>query len=141
MVDEGSLDAVLAEHVWEHLTPTEGEVAAVHCFRFLRPGGYVRAAVPDGLHPSAEYRQWVRPSGVGPGADDHKVLYNYRTFGALFERAGFSVELLEYFDEQGRFHEQPWDPALGMIHRSSRLDDRNRGGTLAYTSLVLDARK
>jgi predicted SAM-dependent methyltransferase len=139
--DEASLDAILAEHVWEHLEGEEGARAAAQCCRFLRPGGYLRAAVPDGLHPSSEYLDWVRPGGVGPGANDHKVLFTYRTFSQLFERAGLRVELLEYFDEQGEFHERSWDPALGIIHRSRRFDRRNQNGSLEYTSIVLDARK
>ena len=50
-----SLDAILAEHVWEHLTPNEGIVAAKNCFDFLKPGGHIRIAVPDGYHPEADY--------------------------------------------------------------------------------------
>lgn len=46
-----SIDAILAEHVWEHLTAEDGVVAARHCFEFLAPGGYLRWAVPDAFHP------------------------------------------------------------------------------------------
>ncbi|MBI4543860.1 MAG: methyltransferase domain-containing protein [Gemmatimonadetes bacterium] len=135
------IDAVLAEHVWEHLAPEEALEAARNCYRYLRPGGYVRAAVPDGLHPDAGYRDWVRPGGSGPGADDHQVLYTYRGLSDLFQAAGFRVELLEYFDENGHFHYRDWDPQDGMIRRSSRFDERNRDGRLNYTSIILDARK
>ncbi len=139
--DDASIEAILAEHVWEHLTPAQGFVAAQTCFRFLRPGGRLRVAVPDGLHPDREYIDWVRPRGRGPGADDHKVLYTYTTFRELFERAGFEVRLLEHFDEQGEFCAHAWDPQEGMIHRSHRFDPRNAEGRLRYTSLILDAVK
>jgi predicted SAM-dependent methyltransferase len=139
--DEASLDAILAEHVWEHLSPDEGARAARTCFQYLRPGGYVRAAVPDGLHPSSNYREWVRPGGVGAGAHDHRVLYTYRTFSEQFEQAGFDVDLLEFFDENGVFHGTDWDEHLGKVHRSRRFDERNTGGTLAYTSIIVDARR
>ena len=33
-----SVHAILAEHVWEHLTPQQGLVAAKTCFQFLKPG-------------------------------------------------------------------------------------------------------
>jgi predicted SAM-dependent methyltransferase len=135
----GSLDAILAEHVWEHLTLEEGFVAAGRCFAYVKPGGYVRAAVPDGLSPDTAYLDLVRPGGSGAGADDHKVLYTYRTFAEVFEASGFRVELLEYFDEDGEFHYREWSPEDGMIHRSSRFDERNGNGRLAYTSVVLDA--
>src|SRR5882672_11645882 len=47
-----SLEAVLTEHVLEHLTPNEADEAARNVFEFLRPGGYWRIAVPDANNPS-----------------------------------------------------------------------------------------
>jgi predicted SAM-dependent methyltransferase len=138
---ENSIDAILAEHVWEHLTPEQGLVAARNCLRFLKPGGYLRAAVPDGFHPDPTYIEWVRVGGTGAGADDHKVLYTCETFRGLFEQAGFEVEPLEYFDSAGAFHAVEWDPDAGKIHRSKRFDERNQNGQLNYTSIIVDARK
>jgi predicted SAM-dependent methyltransferase len=138
---ENSIDAILAEHVWEHLTADQGFLAAQNCYRFLRPGGYLRAAVPDGFHPDPAYSEWVRPGGTGAGADDHKLLYNHESFGRLFETAGFRIEPLEFFDSGGQFHAADWDPAQGKIERSKRFDERNKSGRLAYTSVILDARK
>ncbi|MGB7537972.1 MAG: methyltransferase domain-containing protein, partial [Anaerolineales bacterium] len=137
----GSIDALLAEHVWEHLTAEEAFLGAQLCHRYLKPGGYLRIAVPDGYHPDPEYIAWVRPGGCGAGAEDHKVLYTHASARALFERAGFEVRLYEYFDDAGRFQYNEWSPEGGMIHRSKRFDKRNRGGKLGYTSIVLDAVK
>lgn len=138
-----SIDALLAEHVWEHLTESEGRSAAATCYRYLRPGGYLRLAVPDGLHPDPTYHEWVRVGGKSPmqRANDHRVLYTYRTIRELLESCGFRVVLYEYFDESGRFHAADWDRAGGTIWRSRRFDPRNRGGNLVFTSIVLDARK
>ena len=136
-----SIDAMLAEHVWEHLTGHEALVAASMCFKYLTPRGYVRVAVPDGLHPDPEYLDNVRVGGSGPGAKDHKVLYTHGTLKRVFESAGFQVELYEYFDESGNFHFCDWDPGDGMIARSRRFDTRNQDGKLNYTSIVIDARK
>jgi predicted SAM-dependent methyltransferase len=139
----GTLDALLAEHVWEHLTLEEARTAATTCHTYLKPGGYLRIAVPDGFHPSPEYIGWVKPGGASPGqlANDHKVLYTYRTLADLFEAAGFQVKLYEYFDESGKFHYSEWDPAAGTIRRSKRFDKRNTGGSLTFTSIVMDAIK
>lgn len=134
-------DALLAEHVWEHLTDGQTVLANQNCFNFLRPGGHLRLAVPDGLHPDASYREHVRPGGIGPGANDHKVLYDYRLMSARLEAAGFTVRLLEYWDEQGKFHAAAWDSGDGHIARSRHHDERNQGGKLAYTSLIVDAIK
>ncbi len=136
-----SIEAILAEHVWEHLTTVEAIAAVKTCYRYLKPGGYLRAAVPDGFHPDPQYIDWVRVDGEGPGADDHKVLYTYNTFRNVFSSVGFEVHLYEYFDEDGRFHYNEWDPEDGMIRRSKRFDKRNSVASLAYTSIILDATK
>ncbi|WP_205944565.1 class I SAM-dependent methyltransferase [Pelagibius litoralis] len=139
--EKGSIDVILSEHVWEHLTYEDGLEAARRCFEYLRPHGYLRVAVPDGFHPDPDYIASVRPSGSGDGAHDHKVLYNHRTFAAVFEEAGFRVVPLEHFDREGSFHFTEWDPAKGKIRRSKRFDPRNGEGVLNYTSIILDACK
>ena len=136
-----SLEAILAEHVWEHLSVDEANIAAKNCYTFLKPGGYLRVAVPDGLHPDPAYIEEVRPGGSGPGANDHKVLYTYASFRELFANLGFDVRLLEYFDEQGQFQCNDWDRSDGMIQRSKRFDPRNSAKQLSYTSIILDAVK
>lgn len=136
-----SVDAMLAEHVWEHLTPEEASIACKTCFTHLKPGGYIRIAVPDGYHPDPVYQQWVKVGGawVGQLSNDHKVLYTHETLARLFESAGFRVELLEYFDATGTFHAQPWDVAQGKIRRSQRFDKRKYN--VSDTSIIIDAFK
>jgi predicted SAM-dependent methyltransferase len=139
--EPNSIKMMLAEHVWEHLTPEDGKRSAAMCFKYLSKGGHLRVAVPDGFHPNPDSIEYVRPGGHGAGADDHKVLYNHHTFGELFESVGFSVERLEYFDEQGQFHSTDWNSEQGHVIRSKRYDKRNKDGQLAYTSLILDVKK
>ena len=139
--DPDSLNAILAEHVWEHLSLEDGVRACKNCFVYLKQGGLLRIAVPDGLHPDADYIAQVKPGGYGAGADDHKILYDYRTLSALLENAGYKVRLLEWFDEQGNFHHVDWDVEEGFIERSTRFDERNRANPTAYTSLIIDAIK
>jgi predicted SAM-dependent methyltransferase len=135
---EGSVTAILAEHVWEHLEPSEALAAALRCRRYLRPGGRLRIAVPDGLHPDPAYREAVRPGGNGAGAADHRMLYTYRSLAGLLGAAGFTVHLLEYWDAEGVFHMAAWEAADGHIRRSARHDRRNADGMLRYTSLIVD---
>jgi predicted SAM-dependent methyltransferase len=134
-----SISAFLAEHVWEHLEEESAEIANRNCFEFLEPGGWLRLAVPDGFKPDPEYVDWVRPGGTGPGAEDHKILYNYKMLRAKLERSGFRVVLLEYWDENGDFHFQDWSSADGHVRRSRRYDPRNQNRPLVYTSLIADA--
>lgn len=135
------IGALLAEHVWEHLTPDDGIQAAKMCYKYLRAGGRLRVAVPDGFHADKEYISKVKPGGTGAGADDHKVLYTYESFASVFAQAGFEVTLLEYFDRSGQFNSIQWDPKDGFIFRSKATDHRNQGGKLNYTSIILDAIK
>jgi predicted SAM-dependent methyltransferase len=137
----GSIAAILAEHVWEHMTPEQARSAAANCHRLLRPGGYLRVAVPDGLHPDPAYIEGVKPGGSGPGSDDHKVLYTFRSLQDLLQSAGFEVKLLEWFDERGSFHCLGWEPGEGFVRRSTRFDERNRENPTAYTSIIVDALK
>lgn len=134
------IDALLCEHVWEHLTESEGRAAARLCYDFLQPGGYLRCAVPDANFRDEAYQRAVQVNGPGPAAD-HKIVYDYRLFVEVFSSVGFMVDLLEYCDESGRFHFNYWDPADGPIGRSLRSDTRNRDGRLGFVSLIIDAKK
>jgi len=137
----GSVQAFLAEHVWEHLVPAQAQAAAVNCYRLLVPGGHLRIAVPDGLHPNPEYIDHVKPGGTGPGSDEHQVLYTYRTLGGLLEAAGFEVHLLEWFDEAATFHFRAWNPNDGFVSRSTHYDERNAHDPTIFTSIIADAVK
>jgi predicted SAM-dependent methyltransferase len=132
---------IFSEHVWEHLSDLDAEKALKNCYRFLKKGGVFRIAVPDGFHPDKEYIDYVKPGGHGLGADDHKILYNYKSLTQRLESAGFKVSLLEYWDENGNFHFKEWSDDGGRVLRSKRYDSRNQNGKLAYTSLIIDAIK
>lgn len=138
---ENSISNILAEHVWEHLSLEDGKIAVNTCHRFLKKGGRLRIAVPDGYHPDPAYIDYVKPGGSGAGADDHKILYTYKTISQILEQAGYEVQLVEYFDESGSFHQNTWDVEHGYIHRSFKNDKRNADGKPNYTSLIVDAIK
>lgn len=139
-----SIDALLAEHVWEHMTLEEGVAAARNCFMLLKPGGYLRCAVPDANFRNEWYQNMVQVGGPGPvdhPAYTHKIVYDYRSFRSVFEQAGFQVELLEYCDEYGGFHYHYWNEADGRIGRSFRFDTRNSRDGLGMVSIIVDAKK
>jgi len=136
---KNSRTAFLAEHVWEHLDYEEAVCAASLCYTYLKPGGRLRIAVPDGYHPDPEYIENVRPGGTGP--EDHKILYNYESLSQLLSDVGFRIEQLEYWDEHSNFHRVDWSMEDGHILRSQRYDPRNQDGNLVYTSLIIDAIK
>jgi predicted SAM-dependent methyltransferase len=133
-------DAILAEHVWEHLTPEAGLQGACLCREFLKPGGHLRIAVPDGGNPDSDYIERVRPGGYGPGSHDHKVLYDYRSLSTLLTKAGLEPRLLEYYDERGTLHTSDWSNDDGPVRRTSRRDLRTANGAVR-SSLLIDGCK
>ena len=135
------IDNIMAEHVWEHLTEADTVLANRNCYKYLKKNGKLRIAVPDGLHPDKEYIEHVRPGGTGEGAADHKILYTYTSLKEKLEKAGFEVQLLEYWDELGNFYFTDWTDDGGHIIRSKRYDERNINGALSYTSIIVDAIK
>jgi predicted SAM-dependent methyltransferase len=136
------IDVVFAEHVWEHLSWYNADTANRNIFNYLKPGGTLRLAVPDGFHPSPAYIEHVRPGGTGPGADEHLELYNWRTLTDALHKQGFTVHLLEYWDEQGNFNYNPWTIEFGKVERSLRFDERNSDAYKPnYSSLIVDAVK
>jgi predicted SAM-dependent methyltransferase len=98
----GSIDRLLAEHVFEHLSESQTCAALMECQRYLKPGGRLRIAVPDGYRPDPVYLAEVRPP-----ADGHQVLFTIDSLMSLLESQGFRATPLEFFDQAGQFHCQP----------------------------------
>ena len=139
-----SVDAMLAEHLWEHMSKEEGIIAAKNCYEFLKFGGYIRCAVPDANFNNEWYQNMIKIGGPGPKdhpAYTHKIVYDYKVFKEVFENAGFEVELLEYCDENGLFHYKYWNEDDGRIGRSFRYDTRNSIQKLIMVSIIIDAKK
>ena len=134
--EPNTIHAILAEHVWEHLSLEEGVEAARTCFEYLRPGGHLRIAVPDGNFPDPTYIRNVRA-----GVDGHQVLYTDQSLEKVLTEAGFEVRFLEWFDRNAEFHQNYWSSAQGPIRRSRAHDPRNTPTQIGYTSLIVDATK
>lgn len=126
----GSVDAVLTEHVLEHLTPEEAGRAARNVHEFLRPGGYWRIAVPDANNPSKWYQFCSRPGSLlhlianvlyTPGEPFHQVFYKHRSLSSLLTNAGFVPRLLEWHDGEGRFHRESWSPLTAKCAAASGI--------------------
>ncbi len=133
-----SIDRILAEHVFEHLTAADFAEFLASARDYLSANGRIRIAVPDGYHPDSDYIERVRPGGAGLGAEDHKELYTCDLIREALCRQGYQLELLEYFDSAGRFHQRPWRAEDGFVGRSADHDLRNKEGQLNFTSLIVD---
>lgn len=158
------ISKILAEHVFEHLTAKQAEKALKYAYAHLGKGGNFRIAVPDEYHPSKYVYDLAKPNGLDVGSDDHKIFWNYKKLCNLATSIGYSVKLVEYFDEHGIFHKSEDQVENGYIARSARnyrgrfttsadeyqhmlrtVPDRLRKQFLdtgmSYTSLIVDCRK
>ena len=98
MFPEKNIDCFLAEHVWEHLSFEEGIMAAKNCYKYLKPGGYLRITVPDKNFRNEWYQNIVQVGGPGPEdhpAFTHKIVYDYKLLERMLSEAGFITNLLE----------------------------------------------
>ena len=138
--NENEIDNILAEHVFEHLSLKDGLISTNNIYKFLKKGGNIRIAVPDGNFKNQNYLDSVKPGGSGPGAHDHKVLYNYELIKKIIDTSKYSIDFLEYFDERGNFIEKNWSIDEGFVQRSKKYDRRNKS-SLNYTSLIVDLKK
>lgn len=134
-------DYIVAEHVWEHFDEKQAVRGLRNVFNFLKKGGNFRIAVPDGYFPNEDYISHVKPGGIGAGADDHKILYNHKTFVEVLEKVPFMTTLIEYWDENGEFHNTGWKSEIGHISRSRFNDERNNDLEINYTSIIVDCKK
>ena len=135
-----NVEKILAEHVFEHLTLEQGKRAIKNLKEILKPNGKIRIAVPDGFNPDKKFIDWVKPNGLGTGAYDHKVLYNYKLIHEIFDE-DFEIKYLEYFNENGKFIYTRWINNFdnGYIMRSRYEDKRNTKEKIKYNSIIIDA--
>ena len=134
------INKVLAEHVIEHLSSEQIIIMNKNIYKYSEPDLNIRIAVPDGFHPDIEYINKVKPGGSGEGADDHKHLFDYKTLTEIFNETGYEAKLVEYWDENGKFHSS-YDDDNGFIKRCLSNDLRNKDGNPRYTSLIIDFTK
>ena len=129
------VECALAEHVWEHLTPEQGIIAARNVALYVPR---LRVATPDGYYPDEAY---VKRAVLGECPGDHNNLFTIIYLTDLFHDAGYSVTPLEWWSPDGVYHHRPFTDEYGYIQRSLLHDKRNRAGVLGYTSIIIDCVK
>lgn len=95
---DGSAEAVMHEHVIEHLPFEQGLALARECFRVLQPGGVLRISCPDAgpvLHRYTEGVTEGKPTAMLVVTamfydHGHRAMYDAATLSYQLEQAGFS---------------------------------------------------
>ena len=140
--DQQLISCIVAEHVFEHLSKRDSLKALTNMYQRLLPGGKVRIAVPDGYNPNEEYIRHVCVNGIGDDAMDHKQLLNVDSLSNLMTEAGFTVEHLEGYTNDGKLVTKKWFSSAGFIRRSRQ---NKTGDSWAFpdaaTSLIVDGSK
>jgi predicted SAM-dependent methyltransferase len=115
-----SIDVFHSEHTFEHIS-YENSLQAFKLFhQYLKPGGYVRVAVPGGHYRGKLHKR--HPLDIQHG---HIAFWNTTVITEYFKQAGFQkVELREYH-EGTTCHVNQWDRCGGFVRRSFLHDKRN----------------
>ena len=134
------IDIVFSEHVLEHMTPLQVRKIAALAFLFVKPGGRVRTAVPDGYRPDPEYQRYVQAGGTPSGSgQNHMAVWTKDTLPPLFEDVGFSIIHLEHWNLNGLFFQNATaydrENEFGKIDRSQKNDARNLDGSRRFRNL------
>ena len=115
-IDDASIRYIYSEHVFEHLTPEEGQKTLRQAFRVLEDGGVIRTAMPDLDFLCSIYfedwkkQDWILNRGYGHIKTKaemlntcfyfwgHKWIYNFEEFAIRLSDSGFSnsPERMEY---------------------------------------------
>ncbi len=120
----GSVEAIFAEHLIEHLTYGQGTVLLRECARVLRPGGVLRIGVPDLDRYVASYLgqddliERVRPGrptrAIALGElfflHGHRCMYDFETLCRACVDSGFSTVERSAFGD-GRIQPAPDSPS------------------------------
>jgi predicted SAM-dependent methyltransferase len=104
--DDDSVDAIFAEHVFEHFDPATGEKFLAECHRCLRTDGTVRIVVPDaGRYIKLYSGDWSNIAEIRPlikqngGYRDYWLDRNYKT----------KMEFINEVFRQGTQHKFAYD--------------------------------
>jgi predicted SAM-dependent methyltransferase len=117
-----SVDRILSEHFLEHTSPTDMAFIFDEFYRLLKPGGHVRAAVPDYNHPRDVP---FLKQGSDPRHTDHLTLTTYTKISEVVANSKFKkAHFYHYWDENLKFHYSPIDYSLGHIKRTPDNDPR-----------------
>lgn len=135
---DGSVAQILSEHCLEHLREADLQALLVECHRILRPGGWMRFAVPDyGSPRNAPYRA----RGFDPHHTDHLCFPTYEMLSAIVAKTPFRTARFHQYWSSGAFVDAPIDYSRGWIKRTKDNDPRNRREGIAEraSGLVRDA--
>lgn len=117
---EEGIDVFHSEHTFEHISYENSLTAFKLFYKYLRPTGYVRIAVPGEHHMGKSHKPDKLDIQYG-----HISFWNKTIIGDYLKSAGFQrIELREY-QSANSCHISLWNRCEGMVRRSFMHDARN----------------
>ena len=142
---KNSVNNIVAEHVFEHLTIDEMKNSINLIYMYLKKNGTLRIAVPDGNHPDPIYRCNTGIKGIGADASDHKQFIKFEFINNLLQEIGFETKIREGYLKDGTLIKSDIEIDLGFIKRSrsNNFFDFKEGWDFydSNTSLIIDCIK
>ena len=131
------IDNLFAEHVFEHLTIEQNEIALKFAQMYLNANGTIRIAIPDKNNQDVSYQNGTKINGSDIGADDHKLFFNIDDYTKLIKKTKFEIKPLEYFDSNNQFQIISYTDNDGYVIRSKK-NNFHYSPIPNYTSLIFD---
>lgn len=105
---DNSVDYLYSSHFLEHLDKQMGRYLLVECYRVLKPGGFVRIAVPDLEHAWRMYQAGDKERMLhdyffidgATGFSQHRYLYDYEMLSHILNEIGY-VHVVRAAFQQG----------------------------------------
>lgn len=127
-LDDGTVDRILSEDFFEHISEEDIKRLLRESYRILRPGGFMRIAVPDYNNPKD--RPYLK-LGKDERHPLHVTLTNYNLVKMLISSSPFSHHKFYHYWDGDNFICENIDYTLGLIKRTPDNDPRcNRVGFL-----------
>lgn len=156
--EDGTVDAILSEHLIEHLDFDKGQHMLKECYRILKDGGRIRVATPDmariislygkedGIE--GEYVRWITNFVQGFREDgrityqfainnafqnwSHRFLYDFLLLKKSMDEVGFGdIERFGYLQSNSDFF-------LGVEKHGDVVQNKKM---VDFESLILEAKK
>lgn len=99
---DGSVDAIYAAHVWEHLALSTAKHATEECHRVLKPGGTLRLVVPNVRDAVEEY--------LNSNAPDAALTLNRKLYYRPFEECRSLIYSIYLGFTDFHYHRFMYDP-------------------------------
>jgi len=154
LLEESSVEAMIASHVWEHFTYSQAIQALQNVQCLLVDNAIARFGVPDAQHPDKVYHDKKAREGFpervfkadyrNSAYPGHRALWTEDKFATAASMAGLNARPLEWWsagsiDERKFCYTDYNGDENGKILRSLKEDSRNtKENPYAYTSLIVD---